>query len=64
MTTAKSSARLAEFHTLSGHPGSPADCSKCAIEDRRQRSAAASLRSHRRQISQAIDGLLPKAAAR
>jgi hypothetical protein len=62
MTTTKSTARLAEHHTLTGHSGSLADCHKCATVSRRQRSVAASLRSHRRQASQGIDGLLPKAA--
>jgi hypothetical protein len=62
VTITKSSARLAEHHTLSGHPGSPADCHKCATVSRRQRSAAASLRSHRRQASQGIDLILRKAA--
>jgi hypothetical protein len=62
MTSAKSSARLAELHGFAGHLGPAAGCESCAKQIHCQRRAAIALRSQRRQASQQIDFILRKAA--
>jgi hypothetical protein len=66
VTTTESNAspatRLAEFHALAGHAGPANGCQKCAAQSRRQRSAAAALRTQQRQTRQQIDTILRKAA--
>jgi hypothetical protein len=61
MTSTKSIAPLAEFHSFAGHAGPADGCQKCASTQRRQRSAAAALRSHRRRTGQQLDTILRKA---
>jgi hypothetical protein len=58
MTTAERNTRLAEHHELAGHSGPAAGCSKCAAQDRLRRTAAATLRSHRRQTARQADLIL------
>jgi hypothetical protein len=61
MTSTKPNSPLAEFHTLAGHAGPADGCQKCASTQRRQRSAAAALRTHRRHARQRVDAILGRA---
>jgi hypothetical protein len=62
MPSSKSTGPLPEFHALAGHAGPAVGCQKCAAQSRRQRSAAAALRTHQCQAHQRIDTILRKAA--
>jgi len=52
---------LAEFHALAGHAGPADGCQDCAAQGRRQRSAAAALRTRQRQACQQVDVILGEA---
>ncbi len=57
----RSTSALAEFHALAGHAGAADGCQKCASAQRRQRSAAATLRTHQGQARQQVDAILDAA---
>jgi hypothetical protein len=59
----RSTSALAEFHTHAGHAGTADGCQDCASARRRQRSAAAALRTHQGQARQHVVAILGQAAA-